>query len=148
MNNPASNSPVPANAGATATSYGPDGIDGAAVGRTLGLSSLVLGIGGLLLSWALIGGIVGLVAVICGVMAIVKSQRAKQRILAAGRQPRTGGALGLGIIGIITGIAAIAITAALLVAAQDAINNCAHLDPESEQYRECLLEQTGLGEPR
>nr|WP_240394067.1 hypothetical protein [Corynebacterium lactis] len=128
--------------------YGPDGIDGSAVGRNLGLTALVLGIGGLLLSWALVGGVIGIVAVVLGVVAVVKSFGAKRRVQAAGREARTAGAFGLGLIGIVTGLAAIAVSAALLYVAQSAIANCGHLDRTSAEYAKCISEQTGTGQPK
>ncbi|ALA67293.1 hypothetical protein CLAC_05680 [Corynebacterium lactis RW2-5] len=128
--------------------YGPDGIDGSAVGRNLGLTALVLGIGGLLLSWALIGGVIGVVAIVLGVIAIVKSVGAKRRVAAAGREARTAGAFGLGLIGVITGLAAIAVSAALLVVANAALQKCDHLDHTAAEYQQCISNETGTDGPK
>lgn len=122
--------------------YGPDGIDGSSVGRQLGLVSLVTGLGGLITSAFIIGAPVGAIAVILGLIAIVKSIGAHKRIEAAGRQPRTGGAFGMGLIGVITGALAIAISLALIVAAQKVIEEadekCGHLGNTTPEYAECV----------
>ncbi|MFC3850714.1 hypothetical protein ACFORJ_11135 [Corynebacterium hansenii] len=122
--------------------YGPDGIDGSAVGRKIGLVSLVIGIGALITSAFVIGAALGMVAVVLGLIAIVQSIGAHKRIEQAGREPRTGGAFGMGLIGVITGGLAIAISLALIVAAfnffEDAEEKCGHLDRTSPEYAECL----------
>lgn len=126
--------------------YGPDGIDGSAVGRRLGLTALGFGMGGLLTSWlAFVGGPIGVVAVILGITAIVKSVGAHSRVEKAGRQPRTGGAFGLGLIGVITGALAIAIAAALYVAAlevEEAQKKCEPLGITTVEYQDCMREET------
>lgn len=124
--------------------YGPDGIDGSSVGRTMGLASLVLGVGGLLLSWAILGAAIGIIAIIVGLVAIVKSMGAKRRVAAAGREPRTSGAFGLALVGIITGIASIAVASALYFVALEAVEKCDHIDKTTEEYQKCLREQAGL----
>lgn len=124
--------------------YGPDGIDGSAVGRNLGLASLVLGVGGLLLSWAIIGAGIGAIAIVIGLVAIVKSMGAKRRVAAAGREPRTSGAFGLALVGIITGIASIAVASAIYLTALSAVEKCDHLEKTTIEYQKCLREQSGL----
>lgn len=121
--------------------WGPDGTDGSAHGRTIGLASLVLGIGGLLTSPFLIGGIIGIVAIVLGIVAIVLSRRANARVKAAGREPRTGGALGLGVIGIITGIVAVIIPVVLLQTAERVMGACEHLEPGTPEYQRCIADQ-------
>ena len=125
--------------------YGPDGIDGSPVGRQPGLVSLVTGLGGLITSAFIIGAPVGAIAVILGLIAIVKSIGAHKRIEAAGRQPRTGGAFGMGLIGVITGALAIAISLALLVAAnnvvEEANKHCGHLGNTTPEYAECVRDK-------
>lgn len=127
--------------------YGPDGIDGATVGRQLGLISLAIGMGSLLTSWLpFVGAPVGAVAVVLGVVAIVKSVRAHGRVERAGRQPRTGGAFGLGLIGVITGALAFAISAALYaagVAYTDADQACAGHERGSVEYQDCVKKELG-----
>ncbi|WP_295628506.1 hypothetical protein [uncultured Corynebacterium sp.] len=122
--------------------YGPDGIDGSAVGRQLGLISLVLGLGALITSAFIIGAPFGAIAIVLGLIAIVKSIRAHRRVERAGRQPRTGGAFGMGLIGVITGGLAIAISLALLFAANDIVEDaekaCGHLDKTSPEYAQCF----------
>ncbi|MFD5867093.1 hypothetical protein ACFWGD_00565 [Corynebacterium sp. NPDC060344] len=127
--------------------YGPDGIDGSAVGRQLGLISLAIGMGALITSAFIIGAPFGVVAVVLGIIAIVKSIGAHKRVEAAGRQPRTGGAFGMGLIGVITGGLAIAIALALFVAAQNLVDEadqkCGHLDNTSAEYQECFRDNVG-----
>ena len=103
--------------------------------------SLVLGIGGLLTSPFLIGGIIGIVAIVLGIVAIVLSRRANARVKAAGREPRTGGALGLGVIGIITGIVAVIIPVVLLQTAERVMGACEHLEPGTPEYQRCIADQ-------
>ncbi|MFD6727905.1 hypothetical protein ACFWB5_04655 [Corynebacterium xerosis] len=126
--------------------YGPDGIDGSAVGRQLGLISLAIGLGALITSAFIIGAPFGAVAVVLGLIAIIKSIGAHRRIEAAGREPRTGGAFGMGLIGVITGGLAIAISLALLVAANNIVEEadkaCGHLDKTTAEYADCLRENT------
>ncbi|MEJ5919711.1 MULTISPECIES: hypothetical protein [unclassified Corynebacterium] len=124
--------------------YGKDGIDGAGVGRTLGLSSLILGIGALLFSWVpIMGSVFGIVAFVLGITAIVKSLGAKKRVTAAGREARTGGAFGLGLIGVFTGAIAIAINLAIYFVAQNAIDACEHIDKTTAEYQKCLSDELG-----
>ncbi|HHU45879.1 MAG TPA: hypothetical protein GXZ46_09700 [Actinomycetales bacterium] len=123
--------------------YGPDGIDGARVGRQMGLISMVLGMGGLITSAFLIGIPIGAVAVVLGLTAIIKSIGAHRRIEKAGRQPRTGGAFGLGLIGVITGSLGIAIGMAIYVTAQNAHERCEHHEYNTPAYNECITNELG-----
>ncbi len=117
------------------------GADGSKAGRTLGLISLVLGIGTMLLSWAIFGAVLGVIAIVIAIVAIVMSARAKRAVKAAGGTPRTGGAKGLAIIGIVTSAIGIAIAVFLLVLANDLIENCQQYQDDQEQYIECLQER-------
>ena len=123
--------------------YGPDGIDGSAVGRQLGLISLAIGLGALITSAFIIGAPFGAVAVVLGLIAIVKSIGAHRRIEKAGRQPRTGGAFGLGLIGVITGSLGIAIGMAIYVTAQNAHERCEHHEYNTPAYNECITNELG-----
>lgn len=126
-----------------AEGYGPDGIDGAGVGRQMGLFAMVLGMGGLITSAFLIGIPIGAVAVVLGLTAIIKSIGAHRRIEKAGREPRTGGAFGLGLIGVITGSLGIAIGMAIYVTAQNAHEQCQEHELNSPAYNECISNQLG-----
>ncbi|WP_448850901.1 hypothetical protein [Corynebacterium sp. 335C] len=145
---PAQQPPAPdaGRPGAPVDGYGPDGIDGSARGRTIGLASLVLGIGGLLTSPFMFGGVIGVVAIVLGIVAIVKSRAANKRVKAAGREPRTGGALGLGVVGIITGIAAVIIPIVIMQTVGQIMDECSHLPENSPEHGQCLVEKvTGSG---
>lgn len=120
--------------------YGPDGIDGAAVGRKMGLIALILGMGGLITSAFLIGIPLGAVAVVLGITAIVKSIGAHRRVEKAGRQPRTGGAFGLGLIGVITGALGVAIGLAVYITAQNLNEKCEQYPFGSDEYNQCISE--------
>ena len=100
--------------------YGPDGIDGARVGRQMGLFSMVLGMGGLITSAFLIGIPIGAVAVVLGLTAIIKSIGAHRRIEKAGRQPRT-----------------------IYVTAQNAHERCEHHEYNTPAYNECITNELG-----
>ncbi|WP_075691890.1 hypothetical protein [Corynebacterium sphenisci] len=126
--------------------YGPDGIDGAGVGRNLGLAALVLGIGGLLTSPFLIGAGFAAVAIILGVVAILRARGARRRVLAAGRAPRTAGAQGLAGIGIATGVLAIVVVIVLFQAGSALAERCAGLEDDPMAYRECLEQNSPLGD--
>lgn len=128
--------------------YGSDGIDGAAVGRGFGVAALLTGVIGILLSWVLVGGFVGAVAVVLGVVAMVKSQGAKRRVAEAGRMPRTSGVFGLGIIGIVIGLVAVAVSVLLYVASEDAISKCDNLDRTSAEYADCISKNMGTDKPK
>ncbi|MDO5029191.1 MAG: hypothetical protein Q4E11_01235 [Corynebacterium sp.] len=128
--------------------YGPDGIDGAAVGRGVGVAALLTGVIGILFSWVLVGGIVGVVAVVLGIVAMVKSQGAKKRIADAGRMPRTSGVFGLGIVGIITGLVAVAVSLLLYTASEDAISKCDNLERTSAEYADCISKNMGTDKPK
>lgn len=115
-----------------------DGIDGSGVGRKASLAAILLGIIAIVFSWVIVGAVFGGFAIICGIVAIVQAAGARRRVQAAGRQASVGGPTGLGIVGIILGVAGIAVSVLLLITANDAIDRCGHLDKTTAEYQECV----------
>lgn len=118
--------------------WGKDGIDGSGVGRKSGLAATILGIVAIVLSWAIVGAFIGAAAIILGIIAIVQAIGARRRVRAAGRQPSVSGSTGLGIVGIVLGVVGIAVSAFLLISANDAIDRCGHLDKTTSEYQQCV----------
>lgn len=128
----------------TTDGYGPDGIDGSAVGRTQALTALVLGIGGLLLASFGFGAVLCAIGIVLGVIAIVKARKAKTRVQMDGRQPRTGGTQGLAAVGIVTGVLGCLLGAVVFQSAT-AINNCINEFEEQDAQIACIDENAILG---
>lgn len=74
--------------------------------RTIGVLALIFGVGGLLMSWIIVGGILGVFGIVLGIIAMAKALSAKKRVQAAGEDAVISGSFGLGVVGIVTGIAA------------------------------------------
>lgn len=53
-------------------------------GRNIGVLALIFGVGGLLMSWMIVGGILGAFGIVLGIIAMAKAMSAKKRVQAAG----------------------------------------------------------------
>lgn len=106
----------------------------AAPGKGMAVTALVLGILALLLCWTVIGGVLlGLPAVILGIVAVVRA-----------RKGRSGGR-GLAIGGIITGLLGIVLGVALAVVATTFLAR--FVDGEAAQrYEQCVNDASGQQE--
>ena len=96
-------------------------------GNGLGIAALVLGVLGLLTSWLVVGGLLGLIAVVLGAVALSKAKRG-----AAAPSSR-----GMGIAGIVLGVVSILIAGAIAATVGSLLGS-----EEGKQLRECL-EQAG-----
>jgi ABC-type transport system involved in multi-copper enzyme maturation permease subunit len=130
----------------------PTGTDMSAVagkdGQTMGVLALIFGVGGLLMSWILVGGVLGVFGIVLGIIAMVKALNAKKRKQAAGEPAVIGGAFGLGIVGIITGLVAVVVSMLLYTASEEAISKCDNLDRTSAEYADCISKNMGTDKPK
>lgn len=117
-------------------------------GRTMGVLALIFGVGGLLMSWMIVGGILGVFGIVLGIIAMAKAMSAKKRVQAAGGEAVISGAFGLGIVGIVTGIAAVVVSLMLYSSTSDAMAKCEKFERTSAEYAECISKQLGTDQPK
>ncbi|WP_299058356.1 DUF4190 domain-containing protein [uncultured Nocardioides sp.] len=103
----------------------------AAPGKGMAVTALVLGILALLLCWTVIGGVLlGLPAVILGIVAVVRARKGKS------------GGRGLAVGGIVTGLLGIVLAIALAVVATTFLARI--IDGEaSQRYQQCISDAGG-----
>ncbi|MFW0112148.1 DUF4190 domain-containing protein [Rothia sp. CCM 9416] len=106
--------------------------------KGLAIASMVLGIIGFISGWAVIGGIFALVAIVLGIVALVKTKTG-------------GGGKGFAITGIVTGALGLLISILMLIlfgwmfaAIGPAMENCSQYIDNETQLEQCLNEQLGL----
>ena len=112
-------------------------------GRTIGVLALIFGVGGLLMSWMIVGGILGVFGI-----AMAKAMSAKKRVHAAGGDAVISGSFGLGVVGIVTGIAAAVVSLMLYSSTSDAMSKCEKFERTSGEYAECISKQMGTDQPK
>ena len=116
-------------------------------GRTIGVLALIFGVGGLLMSWMIVGGILGVFGIVLGIIAMAKAMSVKKRVQAAGGEAAISGSFGLGIVGIVTGIAAVVVSLMLYSSTSDAMSKCEKFERTSGEYAECISKQMGTDQP-
>ncbi|HEV2640500.1 MAG TPA: DUF4190 domain-containing protein [Actinocrinis sp.] len=97
----------------------------------MAIAALTLGIIGLVTSFFLIGGALGIVGLILGIISLRTAKR-------------TGAGRGMAIGGIITSAIAMAVSAAVLILGFWVLNkaqNCVQYQNDSTQYSQCLRQQ-------
>jgi hypothetical protein len=100
---------------------------GRPLGAGMAITALVLGILAVLLSWAIIGGIVlGLVAIVLGVVAARRARRG----LAGGR--------GMAIAGVVLGIVGLLINVGLIGLSVSLLNSS-----DFKSFRQCMQDANG-----
>ena len=114
--------------------------------RTIGVLALIFGVGGLLMSWMIVGGILGVFGIVLGIIAMALS--AKKRVQAAGGDAVISGSFGLGVVGIVTGIAAAVVSLMLYWSTSDAMSKCEKFERTSGEYAECISNQMGTDQPK
>lgn len=117
-------------------------------GRTIGVLALIFGVGGLLMSWMIVGGILGAFGIVLGIIAMAKATSAKKRVQSAGGDAVISGSFGLGIVGIVTGIAAAVVSLMLYSSTSDAMSKCEKFERTSGEYAECISNQMGTDQPK
>ena len=112
-------------------------------GRTIGVLALIFGVGGLLMSWMIVGGILGVFGIVLGIIAMAKAMSAKKRVQAAGGDAVISGSFGLGV-----GIAAAVVSLMLYSSTSDAMSKCEKFERTSGEYAECISKQMGTDQPK
>lgn len=114
------------------------GVAGTQKPKGLAIASMVLGILGFISGWVVVGGVFALVAIVLGIVALLKTKTG-------------GGGKGFAITGIVTGTIGLLVSILMLAlfgwafaALGPALEACAPYSDDSAQFEQCLNEQMGL----
>ena len=106
----------------------------------IGIAALVVGIVALLFSWFPGAGLLGIVAVILGVVGL---SRVRKRLATNRGMSITG--IVLGALATLIGIGVLILTVFVFQQAGGALQECAQLDPSSVEYQQCVQENVEEG---